>query len=137
VVLTPPTGASDGLLSGGGPYTIPITISGAPELQALSLTITYNPAVLRSPTVTPGSFMMQAGATPTFIPRVDSDEGRIDLVMSRPAGQSGASRSGVVAAIAFTAGFPGLTDVAVTGVATGVDGRPVSLEFGATQVVVR
>ena len=32
---------------GGGPYTVPISVTGASRLSTLSLTVTYNPAVLR------------------------------------------------------------------------------------------
>ena len=95
VVLTAPTLSAEGALTaGGGPHTVPITISGAPPLSALTVTITYNPSVLRTPTVTQGSFMSQGAAVPTFVPQVDPNGGRIDLAFVRPAGQATTSAVG-------------------------------------------
>jgi hypothetical protein len=138
IVLTAPTAGPDGaLLSGGGPHTVPITISGAPPLAGLALTITYNPLAMQAPTVTAGSFMQQGGVTPTFAPSVDAAAGRIDLVFVRPAGQPTAASSGLLGAIAFTAGNPGITDVTITGVATSAAGQSVSVEFTPIRLIVK
>jgi general secretion pathway protein D len=138
VVLTAPTLSADGTLpAGGGPHTVPITISGAPPLSAITITITYNPTVLRTPTVTQGSFMSQGAAVPTFVPQVDPNGGRIDLAFVRPAGQPTTSPSGLLGAIAFTAGAPGMTDVAITGLATSVAGQTVPIEFTPIRLVVK
>jgi type II secretory pathway component HofQ len=138
VALTAPTLSPDGALAaGGGPHTIPITISGAPPLSALTLTITYNPAVLRTPTVTPGSFMQQGAVVPTFAPQVDGAAGRIDLAFARPSGQPTASAAGLVGAVAFVAGQAGMTDVTISGVATSPTGQIVPLEFAPIRLVVR
>jgi general secretion pathway protein D len=138
VALTAPTPSADGTLSaGGGPHTVPITISGAPPLTALTLTITYNPLVLRTPTVTQGSFMSQGGAVPTFAPQVDTNAGRIDLAFVRPQGQATLSATGLIGAIAFVGGAPGMTDVTITGIATGASGQTVALEFSNIRLVVK
>ncbi len=138
VVLTAPTLSPDGTLAaGGGPHTVPITISGAPPLSAITVTITYNPSVLRTPTVTQGSFMSQGGAVPTFAPQVDPNGGRIDLAFVRPPGQATVSATGLLGAIAFVAGSPGMTDVTISGVATAASGTPVPLEFTNIRLVVK
>src|SRR5262249_17503638 len=46
---------------GGGPYTVPISITGASRLSSMSLTVTFNPAVLRLRSVQEGSFMRSGG----------------------------------------------------------------------------
>src|SRR5690606_12608222 len=51
---------------GGGPYPLPISISGAQRVANLSLTVTYNPSVLRVRSVQAGPLMGQNGVTPTF-----------------------------------------------------------------------
>ena len=114
-----------------------ITISGAPPLTALTLTISYNPLVLRTPTVTQGSFMLQGGAVPTFAPQVDPNAGRIDLAFVRPQGQATVSAAGLIGAIAFVAGAPGMTDLTITGMATGASGQTVPLEFTNIRLVVK
>jgi general secretion pathway protein D len=137
VLLTPPSaGPAGALVVGGGPYTMPIQITGAEDIATLSLTIAYNPTVVRDVSVTPGSFMSQGGAAGTFVPAVDAAAGRVDLVFSRPAGQ-GASGSGLLAALAFRAGEAGTTDMRLAGVATTVDGRSVPLSFTTTRLTVR
>ena len=82
VTVTPPA-APEGLLAGGGPYMVPIQIAGASDIATISLTLTYDASVLRSPTVTQGSFMDQGNASSTFVPAVDAEAGRIDLAMHR------------------------------------------------------
>lgn len=138
VVITAPNAPPDGALAaGGGPYTLPITISNAPALTSLAITVTYDPTVLKTPTVTQGSFMSQGGVTPTFVPRVDAALGRIDIVFSRPTGQAGAAGQGLVGALAFVGGSAGATDLVVTGVATSATGQTVPLDFAPLRVTVR
>ena len=138
ITLTAPTPSPDGTLpAGGGPHTVPITISGAPAISALTLTITYNPAVLRTPTVTQGAFMSQGGVVPTFAPQVDPNGGRVDIAFVRPPGQATLSATGLIGAIAFMAGSPGMTDVAVTGLATSPSGETVPIEFTPIRLVVK
>jgi hypothetical protein len=137
-VLTAPTQGPDGALqSGGGPHTIPITIANAPPLSTISVTIVYDPSIVRTPTVTQGSFMMQGGVTPTFTPNVDAASGRVEFAIARPAGQPGASNGGLLAAIAFMAGAPGSTDLTVSAVATSASGQSVPLEVAPVRVTVR
>jgi general secretion pathway protein D len=138
ITMTAPAPSPDGTLTaGGGPHTVPITIAGAPALTALTLTITYNPLVLRTPTVTQGSFMSQGGAVPTFAPQVDPNAGRIDLAFVRPQGQATISATGLIGAVAFVAGAPGMTDVTITGMATGAGGQTIPLEFTNIRLVVK
>jgi general secretion pathway protein D len=136
-LVAPTPGPTGALQSGGGPYAVPIQVSGIKDVSTLSLTITYDPSVLATPTVTQGSFMMQGGISPTFVPKVDTMAGRIDLVFSRPAGQSGASGTGLVGAVAFTGGKPGSAEIAVTGVATSSQGESIPVQFTPARVTVK
>ncbi|MCC6991424.1 MAG: hypothetical protein IT181_20645, partial [Acidobacteria bacterium] len=70
IVVSPPNStAADGALAvGGGPYSIPIQISDASGIASVSLTITYDPAIVRMPAVTQGSFLTQGGVAPTVTP---------------------------------------------------------------------
>jgi hypothetical protein len=137
IALTAPTAPEGALAAGGGPHTMPISIANAPPIVSLSLTITFDPAIVKPQAVTQGSFMMQGGASATFVPRIDAAAGRIDIALSRPASAGGASSSGLIGAIAFVAGAAGTSDVAITGVATGVNGQTVVLDFTPARVVVK
>jgi hypothetical protein len=138
VTLTPPTPGPDGTLTAGaGPFTMPITIANAPQIVSITLSLTFDPAVIKVQTATPGSFMNQAGVSPTFVPRIDAAGGRVDLVWSRPANQPGAGNSGLLGAIAFTTGAAGTANVTVSGVATGVNGQSIPLEFSPARIVVK
>ena len=46
---------------GAGPYMVPIYASNVSRASTVSLTVTYNPAVLRMRTVQEGSFLRQGG----------------------------------------------------------------------------
>lgn len=134
VTLTPPS-AEGALLSGSGPHMIAVTISGAPPLSSVALSIMFDATAVRASAVIPGSFMAQGGVTPAFVPRIDN--GRIDIAIARPPGQSGATNDGVLAAISFTAGSSGASEMTITGVATSVSGQAVPVEFTATRLVIK
>jgi hypothetical protein len=103
----------------------------------LTLTVTYNPAVLRVRTVQDGTFMRQGGLTAAFTPRIDAANGRVDIVSARAGDQVGASGAGLLAALLIDAVAPGSTAISVTGVANGPDGSPITLTFAPVTVMVR
>jgi general secretion pathway protein D len=121
----------------GGPYTTAVSINNASRVSTLSLTITYNPAILSARTVQDGTFMRQGGLTAAFAPKIDRTTGRIDIVISRAGDQTGASGAGLLAAVLFDALAPGTSAISVTGVANGPDGAPVTVTFSPVTVTVR
>jgi hypothetical protein len=138
IEIAPPAAGPEGTLPvGGGPYTMPIQITGASNIAAVSLTITYNPSVLTTPRVGQGSFMAQGGVTPTFADNIAESAGRIEMAFSRPPNQPGASGSGLVGAISFGTLAAGNSDVIISGVATTTAGQSVPLQFGSTRVTVK
>jgi general secretion pathway protein D len=134
VIVTPP---GTEFRVAGGPYTVPVSINNAAGISVLSLTITYNPNVLRVRTVQDGTFMRQGGATATFTPRIDSATGRVDIAIARAADQAGAAGTGLLAALLFDAVAPGSSVINVSGVANGPDGNPLQLTFSPVTVTVR
>jgi hypothetical protein len=116
---------------------MPIQIADAASIRTLALTITYNPQVLASPQVGQGPFMRQAGIAAEFTQKVDAEAGRIEMAFSRPADEPGASGSGVLGALSFTAGSAGTADVTITGVATTTTGESIPLTFTPARVVVK
>jgi general secretion pathway protein D len=114
---------------GGGPYTVPISISGVSRASVISLTLTFNPGTVRVRTVQEGTFMRQGGVTPQFSQRVDPATGRVDISIARSGDATGASGSGLLAAIIFDGIAPGSAPFSISGVATAPDGSPVPLAF--------
>jgi Flp pilus assembly secretin CpaC len=122
---------------GGGPYTVPISIAGASRLSTLSLTITYDPALLRVSGVQEGTFMRQGGVPATFTSQPDPG-GRIDIVVTRTDDATGAVGSGIVAAVLFEPIAPGTAQIGVTGVGTVAGtGAQAALQFVPAAVVIK
>ncbi len=122
---------------GGGPYTVPITIGGATGISTMSLTVRYNPAVLKVRGVQEGSFMRQGGLSSGFAQQVDAANGRIDITFGRAGDTVGASGGNVVAAILFDAVAAGSSTIATSGVAAGPTGTAVPLQFAPATITVR
>ena len=121
----------------GGPYTVPVSINNASRVSTITLTVTFNPNVLRVRTVQEGTFMRQGSITATFTPRIDAAAGRVDIAITRAADQTGASGSGLLAALMFDAVGAGNSLIQVSGMATGPDGSAVPVQFNAASVTVR
>jgi type II secretory pathway component GspD/PulD (secretin) len=122
---------------GGGPYTVPIAITNASRLSLLSVSLTYNPALVRVRSVQEGPFFRQGGLTPTFNQQVDPNAGRVDVSVTRANDATGASGTGLIAALVFDAIAPGTATFAVSGVAATTDGRTVPIAFVPATVAVR
>jgi Flp pilus assembly secretin CpaC len=146
--VTPPAAAAGGgritlaapaeMRVGAGPYTVPISITGASRLTTLSLSLTYNPAVVRMRSVQEGTFMRQGGITPAFTSQNDSSAGRVDIVITRPNDQTGAVGSGLLAAILFEPVAAGSTTVNITGVGTVAGtGAAAALQFSPVTIPVK
>jgi general secretion pathway protein D len=131
VVLSPPPA----FRVGGGPYTVPISITNVSRLSTMTLTVTYDPAVLRVRSVQEGSFMRTGGANATFSQQVG--QGRVDITIVRPSDTVGATGTGLLAAILFDAVAPGTATIAVSGAASGPGGTPMGLQFRPAQVTVQ
>ena len=134
VLVSPPT---TDLRVGGGPYLVPVSISGASRLSTVSLSLNFNPAVMRVRTVQEGSLLQQGGVKATFTQKVDAAGGRVDIAVVRGADVLGASGTGVVAAIMFDAVAPGTSPLAVSGVGTLAGGGAAALQFQPVTVTVK
>ncbi len=122
---------------GSGPYTVPVSITGASRLSGLTISITFNPALLRVRSVSEGTFMRQGNVTPTFTQQVDAAAGRIDIAIVRPGDQVGASTNGLIAAILFEPVSAGTGTLTVSGSGTIVGGAAATLQFAPAGVVIR
>lgn len=143
--LTPPI-ASPALIAlappgemrvGGGPYTVPISVAGATRLSTVTISITYNPALVRVRSVQEGTFMRQGGANATFTQQVDAASGRIDIAITRPGDQTGASASGLLAALLLEPLAAGTASLSMSGSATMPGGATAGLQFSPAGITVR
>jgi general secretion pathway protein D len=122
---------------GGGPYTVPITISGASGVATLSISVRFNPAVLKVRSVQDGTFMRQGGVNPQFGQQVDATGGRVDIMFTRTGDSTGAAGAGLLGAILFDPVAAGSATLTISGVAAGPGGRAVPLQFAPATVTVK
>jgi general secretion pathway protein D len=133
ITLSPPSE----MRVGSGPYTIPISIAGATRLSTITLSITYNPAVVRVRSVQEGTFMRQGGMSPAFNSQIDEKSGRIDLVITRPGDKTGASTAGLLAALLVEPVTAGTGSLGLSGSATIPGGGSAALQFLPAGITVR
>jgi len=120
---------------GGGPYLVPVSITGASQLSGVTLTVTYNPAVVRLVNVQEGSFMRAGGVGASFSQQPDPVAGRVDIAIVRRGDLTGVAGTGLLAGLLFESVGTGPANLAVTGSATGPNGSPVSLQFAPVATV--
>ena len=133
ISVTPPTDAR----IAAGPYLVPVYVAGIARASTVTITVTFNPSILRMRIVQEGSFLRQGGANVVFTPNTDPAIGRIDLTFVRPGDSVGASGSGLLAAIQFDAIASGTSPLTVSGVAANPTGGTIPLQFVPASVVVR
>jgi hypothetical protein len=133
VILTPP-GAT--FRVGGGPYTVPISITNASRVSTLALTLTFDPALLRVRSVQEGSFMRAGGVNAQFTQNLASP-GRVDLTITRAADQTGASGTGLLGAILFEPIGAGSATLSLSGAATGPGNTPMGLQFRPVTITIQ
>ncbi|HEV8393819.1 MAG TPA: tetratricopeptide repeat protein [Vicinamibacterales bacterium] len=132
IVVSPP---SADFRVGGGPYTLPISVTGASQLSSMSLTVTFNPAVLRVRSVQEGSFMRSGGVQASFTNRADAGAGRVDIAIVRPGDTTGVAGTGLLAALVIDAIGAGPANLQVTGTGTAPGGAPIALQFSPVTAV--
>jgi general secretion pathway protein D len=120
---------------GGGPYTIPLLVSDASRLSTVTLTLIFDNTKLRVRSVQEGSFLRAGGVPVTFSQQ--SNGNRIDITLARGADATGASGTGVLAAILFDAIAPGTATLTLSGTATGPGGAAMGLRFAPMTITVQ
>ena len=121
----------------GGPYTVPLNITGASRVSTVTLSLRYNPRVLRVRLVQEGTFMRQGGATVSFAQQADGAGGRIDITIVRTGDTTGAAGAGMLAAVVFDAVGSGESALGLGGIVATVGGAPAPVQFGSAAVTVK
>ena len=122
---------------GGGPYTVPISVSDSPRVSTVTVTLTFDPAVLKVRSVKEGSFMRQGGVEAQFTHQEDPAGGRVDLTVVRNGDAVGATGSGLIAAVMFEPVAAGSTTITAAGAASGPGGAPVTVQAAPASVTVK
>jgi len=78
VLISPP---GTGFRVGGGPYTVPLSVTNASGLSTVTLTLVYDSTKLRVRSVQEGSFMRAGGVDVAFTQQVNP--GRVDITLVR------------------------------------------------------
>jgi general secretion pathway protein D len=134
IILTPP-GAP--LMVAAQPATVPISVFGASRISTVTLSLRFDPKVLRVRLVQEGTFMSSGGGTVTFAQQVDATSGRVDITLTRSGDAAGVSGDGVLASVVFDAVGSGISPLGLGGVVTGPGGQPAPVQFGNASVTVR
>ena len=132
IILSPP---GTTFRVGGGPYTVPISVTNASRLSTVSVTMVFDPSLLRVRAVQEGSFMRLGGANATFTNQVAP--GRVDITIVRADDATGASGTGLLGAVLFDAVAPGSATLVLSGTATGPGGTPMGLQFRPVVVTIQ
>ncbi len=120
---------------GGGPYIIPISISDAARISTITLTLSFDSSKLRVRTVQEGSFMRAGGANVAFNQQASGN--RVDITLSRGTDATGASGTGLLAAVLFDAIAPGTVTITLSGTATGPGGTAMGLQLRPVTITVQ
>ena len=114
---------------------MPLLINEASRISTVTLTLVFDPTKLRVRSVQEGSFLRAGGVSVVFSQAVSGN--RIDLSLARGADATGASGTGVLAAILFDAIAPGPATMTLSGTATGPGGVVMGLRFTPVTVTVQ
>ena len=134
VILTPP---GTPLMVAAQPATVPISVFGASRVSTVTLSLRFDPKVLRVRLVQEGTFLASGGGTVTCAQQVDAVSGRVDITPTRAGDSSGVSGDGVIASVVFDAVGSGISPLGLGGVVTGPGGLPLPVQFGQASVTVR
>ena len=132
ILVSPP---STDFRVGGGPYNVPISITGASQISSVAVTVTYNPATVRLRATAEGSFMRAGGIAATFTQQPDAANGRVDIAIVRTGDATGVAGTGLLAALLFEAISAGPANLTVTATAAAPNGAPVPLQFAPIPAV--
>jgi type II secretory pathway component GspD/PulD (secretin) len=132
VILSPPGSV---FRVGAGPYTVPISVTNVSRLSMVTITLTFDPALLRVRAVNEGSFMRSGGASASFTQQ--SAPGRVDITITRSADATGATGTGLLGAVLFDAIGPGSATLSMSGTGTGPGGTPMGMQFRPVTITVQ
>ena len=101
----------------------------------VTLTLMFDPALLRVRLVQEGGFMRSGGVNASFTNQIAP--GRVDVTISRPDGAAPASGTGLLAAIVLDAIAPGMATLTLNGTGAGPGATAMGLQFRPVTVSIQ
>src|SRR5581483_1457399 len=87
----------------GSTFTVNVLLSGAQNVYAVPLQVSYDPKVLQVVNVSNGGFLSQDGQAVSLVHRDDDSSGALQITATRPPGSGGVSGQGSVVTLTFMA----------------------------------
>ena len=114
---------------------MPISVVNVSRLSTVSFTLAFDPAMLHVRAGNEGSFMRAGGTEAVFTQQVSP--GGVDVTITRPSDETGASGSGLLGAFLFDAVGPGTATLSLSGFGAGPGGMPMGIQFRPATVMVQ
>lgn len=134
ILLTTPAAP---VMVAGPAVTVPISVSGASKISTVTLSLRFDPRVLRVRLVQQGTFLSMGGVAVTFAQQIDAVGGRLDVTLTRTSDTTGASGDGLLAAVVFDTIGAGVSQLGLGGVVTGPGGLPIPVQLVPASITVR
>jgi len=97
----------------GSTFTVNILLSGAQNVSAVPLQMSYDPRLLQLVNVSNGGFLSQDGQAVALVHRDDDQSGTVQINANRPPGSAGVSGQGAVVTLTFIAKAAGQTALTI------------------------
>ncbi len=122
----------------GREFRLTVDLRTDNEIGNMSLTIGFDPAIVRLKDIVEGGILSQAGTRVPFMKNIESGSGSATIGFSSPTLGRGIAGGGVLATLVFDSVSPGETTVSITGISgAGPTGQPLTFDRGESRVYVR
>ncbi len=121
----------------GREFRMSLNVRSDQEINALSLTVTFDPRIVGLKDATEGGLSRQAGGAPSFLKQIDPG-GICTIGFTAAQPGKGVRGGGTLATLLFEAKAPGLAVIGIAGV-TGMSGAgaPIAFQTGEGRITVR
>lgn len=124
-------------VAAGDRFTVDIKVTNVQDLYAVPLAVGYNPDVVELVDVQLGSFLGGDEQPPALVQRIDPQAGTAIISLSRGPGSAGATGSGTLVTLVFTAKASGQSPLSINNLAPRNSRRELlNLEAGTGQIVI-
>ncbi|HEY1637895.1 MAG TPA: cohesin domain-containing protein [Rhizomicrobium sp.] len=124
--------------SNGKTFTVSLVTDNAADLAAAPIDLQFDPKLLRLDDIASGDLLKQGGALPLLTKNVQNESGRASIRIARQPGAAGATGSGAIVTLTFSAIAPGDAQVSAQNVAlTNSQGQPAGTGSASVAVHIK
>jgi general secretion pathway protein D len=129
----------NGDVAAGSRVAVSASIENAQNASALTFNLSFNPKVLKLVDVQNGGFLSSDGKIIALAPKIENENGRAVISLTRPPDSSGLNGKGVLVNLFFEAVNSGSSPISFTEASNVRDNNQTTLptSFTSTQVVVK